>query len=45
MADANEESATKVDTFHVKDKSETAEASTVMAAALASDQGVVIVDS
>ena len=45
MTDANDEDSSKVETFHVKDKVETAQASIVMSQALTSDAGVVIVDS
>jgi hypothetical protein len=45
MADANDEGAAQMNTFKMKDKVDTAQASSTMSSALQSDQGVVIVDS
>lgn len=45
MQDANDEGNTLIQTFHMKDKKETTQASTTMSQALQSDQGVVIIDT
>jgi hypothetical protein len=45
MADANDEEASSIQTFNMKDKADTTQASVLMSSALTSDQGVIIVDT
>lgn len=45
MADATDEGSALIQSFNMKDKTDTSQASFTMSSALQSDQGVVIVDS
>lgn len=45
MQDATDEGSTLIQTFNMKDKVETNQASVTMSQALQSDQGVVIIDT